>query len=113
MIYILFYVFLYCNADIILNKLYLSNFTVNNELIRDNPEFYYSITNVNLFVLAVYSIYIFKNVIYYKSVNKKSNALALIYIKYTLHVFFKRKCVFEKYWIGYNIQHNANSIKLV
>jgi hypothetical protein len=53
MIYILFYVFLYCNADIILNKLYLSNFTVNNELIRDNPEFYYSITNVNLFVLAI------------------------------------------------------------
>ena len=103
MIYILFYVFLYCNADIILNKLYLSNFTVNNELIRDNSEFYYSITNVNLFVLAVYSIYIFKNVIYYKSVNKKSNALALIYIKYTLHVFFSENMTASQFEFSRNI----------
>jgi len=90
MITILFYVFLYCNADIVLNKLYLSNYstTLNKELIQTNSNFYYSITNLNLFVLTVYSIYLIKNVIEYKSINKTSNALALVYIKYTINTFF-------------------------
>ena len=68
MIYILFFVFLYCNADIVLNKLYLSNYstTLNNELIQTNSNFYYSITNLNLFVLSVYSIYLITNLIDYK-----------------------------------------------
>ena len=86
--YILFYVFLYCNADIILNKLYISNLsiTVNTELIQNNSNFYYSITSLNLFVLSVYSIYVMKNVIFYNSIYKYSNALSLVYIKYILHI---------------------------
>ena len=57
-----FYIFLYCNAADILNKLYLSNFATvtNNELIQYNTHFYYSITNQNSFALLVYSIYIIK-----------------------------------------------------
>ena len=88
MIYILFYFFLYCNADIVLNKVYLSNYStiLNNELIQTNSNFYNSITNLNLFILSVYSIYFIKNVIDYKSINNISNALALIYIKYIINL---------------------------
>jgi class 3 adenylate cyclase len=90
MIYILFYFFLYCNADIVLNKVYLSNYStiLNNELIQANSNFYNSITNLNLFILSVYSIYFIKNVIDYKSINNISNALALIYIKYIINLIF-------------------------
>jgi len=88
MIYILFYFFLYCNADIVLNKLYLSNYStiLNNELIQSNSNFYNSITNLNFFIFSVYSIYFIKNVIDYKSINNISNALALIYIKYIINL---------------------------
>jgi len=104
MIYILFYIFLYCNADIILNKLYLSNYfiSVNNELIQTNSNFYYSITNLNLFVLSVYSIYIIKN-IYYKSINKTLNALALVYIKYTINSFFYENITISQFEFSRNI----------
>jgi len=79
MITLLLYVFLYCNADAILNKLYLSNYSTifNNELIQSNNIFLYSITTINVFVLSVYSIYFINNVIYYKSINKYSITLAL------------------------------------
>lgn len=87
MIYLILYVFLYCNADDILNKLYLSNYstTLNNELIQNNSKFYYSITNLNLFVLSIYSIYLINKVLFYKSTNITSTALALVYIKYILN----------------------------
>ena len=80
------YVFLYCNADIILNKLYLSNYStlLNNELIQNNNNFNYCVTNLNLFVLFIYSIYLINKVLFYKSTNVTSSALALIYIKYIL-----------------------------
>ena len=105
MIYILFYVFLYCNADIVLNKLYLSNYstTLNNELIQTNSNFYYSITNLNLFVLSVYSMYLIKNVIYYKSINKTSNALALVYIKYTINIFLSDNMTVSQFEFSRNI----------
>ena len=87
MIYLILYVFLYCNADDILNKFYLSNYTtiLNNELIQNNSKFYYSITNLNLFVLSIYSIYLINKVLFYKSTNITSTALALVYIKYILN----------------------------
>ena len=90
MIYILFYFFLYCNTDIVLNKLYLSNYStfLNNELIQNNSNFYNFIINLNFFILSVYSIYFIKNVIDYKSINNISNALALIYIKYIINLIF-------------------------
>jgi class 3 adenylate cyclase len=72
----------------VLNKVYLSNYStiLNNELIQTNSNFYNSITNLNLFILSVYSIYFIKNVIDYKSINNISNALALIYIKYIINL---------------------------
>ena len=87
MIYLILYIFLYCNADFIFNKLYLSNYStiLNNELIQNNYNFYYSITNLNLFVLSIYSIYLINKVLYYKSTNITSTTLALVYIKYILN----------------------------
>ena len=89
MIYIILYVFLYCNADFILNKLYLSNYStlLNNELIQNNSNFNYSLLNLNLFVISIYSIYLINKVVFYKSINRTSTSLALIYIKYTLNSF--------------------------
>ena len=89
MIYLCLYVFLYCNADIILNKLYISNYStsLNCELIQNNINFYYSITNLNFFVLTIYSIYITNKLLFYKSTSITSTALALIYIKYTINSF--------------------------
>ena len=85
MLYLLFYIFLYCNVDSILNKLYLSNFCIiNNELINNNTNFEYSIINIKLFGLIAYSLYIIKNLIYYNAVNINSFALGLIYVKYAL-----------------------------
>ena len=89
-IYLILYVFLYCNVDIILNKLYLSNYStlLNNELIQNNSNFIYSITNLNLFVLCIYIIYIIHKVLFYKSTNIISSALSLTYVKYTLNTLF-------------------------
>lgn len=86
MISLILYVFLYCNTDDILNKLYLSNYStiLNNEQIKNNSNFYYSITSLNLFVLSIYSIYIINKVMFYKSTNTISTALSLVYIKYIL-----------------------------
>ena len=56
---LLLYIFLYINADSILNKLYLSNnICSNNELITYNNEFYYAISILNGFTLMIYTIYI-------------------------------------------------------
>ena len=86
MIYLILYIFLYCNANDILNKLYLSNYStiLNNEIIQNNSNFYYSILNLNLFVLSIYSSYLIIKILFYKSTNKYSIALILIYIKYIL-----------------------------
>ena len=96
MIYLL-YVFLYCNADIILNKFYLSNTIIDNELIQTNTEFYYSIMNQNIFALFVYSIYIFKNYIRINSINNVSMALAFIYMKYVLSSLLSDKITLTQY----------------
>ena len=94
-----FYIFLYCNAADILNKLYLSNFATvtNNELIQYNTNFYYSITNQNSFALLVYSIYIIKNCIHYNSTNNNSIGLAFIYIKYILNSFLSDDMTMSQY----------------
>ena len=59
MIYSLLYIFIYSNANNIINNLYLSNFSniINNEFIQQNPNFYYSIMNINKFGLSIYFIY--------------------------------------------------------
>ncbi len=103
MVPLLFYVFIYCNADIILNNLYLANYSTNNELISENNNFYYSIKKLNLFVLFVYSLYVCKNVIYYNSINKTSNALALVYIKYTLNSLLTENMTIEQHEFSRNI----------
>ena len=102
MIYTLFYFFLYCNADIVLNKLYLSNYStiLNNELIQTNSNFYNFITNLNLFILSVYSIYFIKSVIDYKSINNISNALALIYIKYIINLILNDNMTVSQFEIS-------------
>jgi class 3 adenylate cyclase len=86
MIFLIFYIFIYCNADVILNKFYLSNSEImNNELIKNNENFYYCMTTLNVFALSIYSIYIIKNIIYYKPIYNYSIGLALIYIKYIIN----------------------------
>ena len=100
-----FYIFLYCNAADILNKLYLSNFATvtNNELIQYNTNFYYSITNQNSFALLVYSIYIIKNCIHYNSTNNNSIGLAFIYIKYILNSFLSDDMTMSQYESNRNV----------
>ena len=99
MLFILFYIFLYCNIDNILNKYYLSNYetTLNNEFIKNNEKFYDSVININLFVFCTYSCFILKH-LYYKSTNKYALALALVYLKYTLNIILDnnmRLCEYE------------------
>jgi len=105
MIYLILYVFLYCNADDILNKLYLSNYstTLNNELIQNNSNFYYSITNLNLFVLTFYSIYFITKLVSHKSINTYSCGLALVYIKYTLNTLFKVNMTLSQHEFSRNV----------
>ena len=102
---LLFYIFLYCNADNILNKYYLSNYstTIDNELLQYNSSFYYSITSQNIFALSVYSIYIIKNLIDYNSIHKESNALALIYVKYIMCTLLDDNITFSQYESSRNI----------
>ena len=99
MIYLLFFVFLYCNADIILNQLYLSHYPaiLNNEQIQNNSNFYYSIKNVNIFALYIYSFYIAQNIFYYNSKNKTGIALAFIYVKYILNQLLNFNITLSQY----------------
>ncbi len=85
--FLLLYVFVYFNIDSIMNKLYLSNYhsISGKELITDNIEFYYTVSNLNVFSLVVYCTFIIKLIIYRNTINIYSFALALIYIKYTLN----------------------------
>jgi len=108
MIEILIYLFLYCNADDLLNKLYFSNFSdystiINNDLIKDNPCFYYSITNLNIFSLFLYCIYIIKNSIQYNSINNYAITLALLYTKYTLTTLLNINLTFTQFERSRNI----------
>ena len=70
---------------------------MNNELIRNNSNFYYSIINLHLFVLFFYSIYIIKNIIQYNSINKNTNALVFVYIKYTLNLLLSNNMTLSQY----------------
>ena len=101
----LIYLFLYCSTDTILNKLYLSNYytILDNENIKHNSNFYFSMTNLNIFVLFVYSVYLIKN---YKNViliNKTTNALALIYLKYTLNIIVNDNITLWQHEVNRNI----------
>ena len=100
-----FYIFLYCNADNILNKLYLSNYSIitNTELLQYNKSFYYSITNQNLFALSVYTIYVIKNCINYNPINKVSIALGFVYIKYILNLLLSDNMTLSQYEFSRNI----------
>lgn len=91
MVYLLLYVFIYCNADDFLNTFYLTHYSafINNELIQSNPTFHYSVTQINSFALYVYLIHIIKSVFYYNPNNKCSIALALVYIKYILNALLR------------------------
>ena len=100
------YVFVYCNAENILNKLYFSHFdiyNINNELITSNQNFNYSMKQLNIFVLCVYILFILNNFLYYNSVNKYSIALALVYIKYTLNIMLNDNITINEYEISRNI----------
>jgi len=104
MIMFLYYVFLYCNIDFILNKFYLSNIPItDNELIQNNTNFYYSIINIHLFALIIYSIYIIKNIIYYKPANNASIALGLVYIKYTINLVLNDNMTISQHEFSRNI----------
>lgn len=89
MVYSILYIFSYCNLDKILDKFFFCYYKdkLNNELIQSNSNFYYTLSNLNLFVLSIYSFYIIKNLYYYKPVNNILNILGFIYIKYILYFF--------------------------
>lgn len=94
----LLYLFVYYNIDNILNRLYLSKqICVDNEVIIQNPEFYYSVTQINIYVLILYSIYIIKNIVDYKSIDRYSFLLALVYMKYSLSFFFTENITLCQY----------------
>ena len=99
MIYLLFYVFLYCNADNILHKLYLSKYATvtNNDLIQYNDNFYYSITTQFFFALSVYVFYIIKHTIYYNPINNTSIALSFVYTKYILTFLLSTNMTITQY----------------
>ena len=103
--YLILYIFLYCNADSILNKLYLSNYSTitNNELIQYNTTFYYSLVNGNVFVLTIYIFYIIKSIFDYNSINKTSNALAFIYIKFLLNTLLIDNMTLSQYEFSRNV----------
>jgi len=105
MIYSLLYIFIYSNANNIINNLYLSNFSniINNEFIQQNTNFYYSIMNINKFGLSIYFIYLIKNIIYYNATNDYSILLALIYIKYTLNILLQNNMTLYEYEFNRNI----------
>lgn len=105
MIRLFLYVFLYCNSDTILNKLYLSEYTAitNNESIQNNANFYYSIINLQLFSLSVYLIYIIKVLANYNKINDTSIALAFIYVKYTLNILLNSNMTLFQYEFSKNI----------
>lgn len=102
---LLLYIFLYCNTDVILNNVYLSKlYTItDNELIQYNTHFYYCIINQNVFALFVYSIYIIKNYIHCKTINKNSIALAFVYMKYVLSSLLANNMTITQYEINRNI----------
>lgn len=98
------YLFIYYNIDGILNKLYLSNQICDqNELIKHNLEFNYSLTQVNIFALTIYSIYVIKNILNYISINKPSFVLALVYLKYTLTSLLSENITLCQYEFNRNI----------
>lgn len=122
---LLLYIFLYINADSILNKLYLSNnICSNNELITYNNEFYYANSILNGFTLIIYSIYIIRLIIYNNSINIYSFALALVYFKYTLTTLLNENATMCQYEFSRHIMWlfstplmlklycNMNNIKL-
>ena len=86
--YLLFYTFIYYNIDSVVDKLYISNLShqtcSQNDLITNHGDFYYSIININIFAVFMYSIYIARILIYYNSINTNSLSLALMYIKYSI-----------------------------
>ena len=102
---LIFYIFLYCNTDNILNKFYLSNYStiINNELLQYNEQFYYSIINQISFALFVYTIYIIKNCINYNSTNNISIVLSLIYIKYILNSLLSDDMTISQFEFSRNI----------
>jgi class 3 adenylate cyclase len=102
MLFIFCYVFLYCNIDGLLNRFYISNFDISSVnkydiLIKDNTEFFYSLTTISKFILSVYMYYI----CYYLFVSKMKNitllAMAFIYSKYTLNVFMSDNITLFEY----------------
>ena len=95
-----FYIFLYCNIDSILNKVYLSNnipISHQSELIIETPHFYYFVRQLSIFILCAYSIFIIKTLLCRNSINKTSLSLALIYIKYVLNHIFNERMLFCEY----------------
>ena len=127
MVYSLLYIFSYCNIDKILNKIFFNNYKdiLANELIQTNNNFYYTISNLNLFVLFIYSFYIIKNLYYYKPVNNIINILGFIYIKYIFSFFLNNNITIYEYETSRNIMWlfttplmlklycNVNNIKLI
>jgi class 3 adenylate cyclase len=88
MIYNLLYVFLYCNIDVLVNKLYLSQFkdSFSNELVNNNVIFNHYIHYIAIFVLYIYAFHIALLLMNYKENNKHSLSLSLIYSKYLIDI---------------------------
>jgi class 3 adenylate cyclase len=70
---------------------------------QNNSNFYYSATNLNLFVLTFYSIYFISKFVSHKSINRYSTALALVYIKYTMNTLFKVNLTLSQHEFSRNI----------
>jgi len=105
MLFIPLYIFLYCNIEKILQKIYLSNYThiLSNELITDNPYFYYFITNMSIFILGSYLLFVLKQTIFQNKMNTYSFTLALVYIKYLLDILLNDNMKLYEYEFSRNI----------
>ena len=103
MLCLLIYVFLYCNVDILIRNVDVfvcisyPYHQINNELIQSNHAFFFAVKHINLFALAIYVIYIIQHIVYYKTKNNTTMALAFVYIKYLMVILTSNSMTLEQY----------------
>jgi len=102
---VILYLFIYCNADNILNNLYLSKYhhVIDNELMHYNDKFYYCCYNMHIFILCIYIIYLIQCYLQYKTLDNTSITLAFVYIKYTLNFLLNKHMTICEYESSRNI----------
>ena len=108
MIHSLLYIFLYYNAEQLLNTFYFSNYKtnyyiMNNDLIKNNNDYYNSMIHLSIFIFVIYSIILIKQITYYNLINNRPLILAFIYLKYTMNIILNDNMTINEYIISRNI----------